>query len=80
MSIAENAFSRQTPEAYKDGVYKMAGSNRPNPRLVSETVFKGPDGLPSYLNRTAMFAFFGKLDHFNTVILHYRSSVVRIDN
>lgn len=56
----ESTFVRKTPVAYSDGVYKLAGPNRPNARLVSELLFKGQDGLASYLNRTAMMAFFGK--------------------
>lgn len=39
----------------------MGGLNRPNPRKLSELFMKGPDGLGSIMNRTALFAFFGKL-------------------
>ncbi|XP_014669045.1 PREDICTED: dual oxidase 1-like [Priapulus caudatus] len=61
VSLMDSAFSRKTPVAYADGVYKMAGVDRPNPRLLSDAIFKGRDGLPSSLNRTAMFAFFGQV-------------------
>jgi hypothetical protein len=37
----------------------MGGLNRPNPRKLSELFMKGPDGLGSVMNRTALFAFFG---------------------
>ncbi|XP_065579570.1 dual oxidase-like isoform X2 [Artemia franciscana] len=52
---------RKTPAAYSDGVYMLAGTNRPSPRMISEALMKGADGLPSSANRTALFAFFGQL-------------------
>ena len=39
----------------------MGGLNRPNPRKLSELFMKGPDGLGSVMNRTALFAFFGTI-------------------
>ncbi|XP_014664280.1 PREDICTED: dual oxidase-like [Priapulus caudatus] len=56
-----STFVRKTPVSFADGVYKLAGENRPNARAVSELLFKGEDGLPSQLNRTTMLAFFGQV-------------------
>jgi len=53
-------LTRRTPPAYADGVYMLAGQNRPSPRNLSQAFMKGKDGLPSAKNRTAMLAFFGK--------------------
>jgi len=46
--------------AYSDMTYQMAGLDRPNPRVVSNNIFKGRSGQPSDRNHTALFAFFGK--------------------
>lgn len=54
-------MTRKTPAAYWDGVYMMAGEDRPSARNLSTTFMKGKDGLPSLSNRTALLAFFGKL-------------------
>lgn len=54
-------MTRKTPPAYSDGVYMLAGKDRPSPRKLSQIFMKGEDGLSSAKNRTAMFAFFGKL-------------------
>lgn len=51
---------RKAEPQFADGVYKMVMENRPNPREVSKIVMAGDDGLPSYLNRTALLAFFGR--------------------
>ena len=57
----DNHLTRRTPPSYEDGVYMMAGPNRPNPRELSQRILKGKDGMPSVHNRTVLLAFFGKL-------------------
>ena len=57
--FADSHLTRKVPASYSDGVYMMGGLNRPNPRKLSELFMKGPDGLGSVMNRTALFAFFG---------------------
>ncbi|CAG9818789.1 unnamed protein product [Phaedon cochleariae] len=52
---------RRSPSAYSDGVYMLAGQNRPSPRKLSRLFMKGLDGLSSMKNRTALLAFFGQL-------------------
>jgi len=53
-----------TLPVYGDLTYQLSSSDRrPNPRIVSNTVLRGPSGLQSYRNRTALFVFFGKLTH-----------------
>lgn len=49
------------PAAYSDGVYMLAGDDRPSPRKLSDLFMNGDDGLPSVHNRTALFAFFGNI-------------------
>lgn len=60
MSYLASQLTRKAPSSYADGVYMMAGSDRPSPRNLSQVVMKGEDGLPSRRNLTALFAFFGK--------------------
>ncbi|XP_014272610.1 dual oxidase [Halyomorpha halys] len=57
----ESQMTRKTPAAYWDGVYMMAGEDRPSARNLSTTFMKGRDGLPSLSNRTALLAFFGQV-------------------
>ena len=57
----ESRLIRKTPPSYGDGVYMMAGSNRPSPRKVSQFLMKGDDGIGSLRNRTALLAFFGQV-------------------
>lgn len=52
---------RKAPSAYSDGVYGMAGPNRPSPRKLSRLFMRGQDGLSSKENRTALLAFFGQV-------------------
>ncbi|KAK5639843.1 hypothetical protein RI129_010654 [Pyrocoelia pectoralis] len=52
---------RKAPAAYSDGVYMLAGQNRPSPRRLSQLFMKGSDGLGSMYNRTAMLAYFGQV-------------------
>lgn len=57
----DSRLIRKAPAAYNDGVYMMAGQDRPSPRKLSDLFMQGEDGLPSVNNKTALFAFFGKL-------------------
>ncbi|XP_038077765.1 dual oxidase 2-like isoform X2 [Patiria miniata] len=57
---AELPLTRRLPVAYADGVYRMAGQDRPNPMKISDATMKGQTGRPSYLNRTAFMTFFGQ--------------------
>lgn len=57
----DSHLTRRTPPSYEDGVYMMAGSNRPNPRELSERILKGVDGMRSVLNRTVLLALFGQV-------------------
>lgn len=61
MFLSESHLSRKAPPAYSDGVYMLAGQNRPSPRKLSQLFMKGQDGLGSMYNRTAMLAFFGQV-------------------
>lgn len=58
--FTDTQLTRKTPPAYLDGVYMLAGQDRPSPRKLSQVFMKGADGLGSTQNRTAMLAFFGK--------------------
>ena len=58
--FSETRLTRKTPPSYADGVYMMAGQDRPSPRFLSEMFMKGTEGMGSTKNRTAMLAFFGK--------------------
>ncbi|XP_069683631.1 dual oxidase [Periplaneta americana] len=57
----DNHLTRKTPPSYADGVYMLAGQNRPSPRKLSQIFMKGDDGLSSSRNRTALLAFFGQV-------------------
>lgn len=57
----ESRLTRKTPASYADGVYMMAGQDRPSPRKLSQAIMKGSDGMGSARNRTAMLAFFGQV-------------------
>lgn len=37
----------------------LAGEDRPSPRILSQALMKGEDGLPSVRNLTVLFVFFG---------------------
>ncbi|XP_066998293.1 dual oxidase [Anabrus simplex] len=54
-------LTRKTPPSYADGVYMLAGQNRPSARKLSQLFIKGQDGLGSARNRTALLAFFGQV-------------------
>lgn len=51
---------RSLPASYSDGVYSLAGSNRPNPMEISEIFSKGDAGHPSYTDKSVLLVFFGK--------------------
>lgn len=53
-------LTRKTPASYADGVYMMAGADRPGARTLSKLFMRGQDGLPSLANRTSLLAFFGE--------------------
>ena len=53
-------MERKTPIAYPDGVYEIAGKNRPNVLLIANLSQNGLTGLGSD-TRTAFFIFFGKM-------------------
>ncbi|XP_022920959.2 dual oxidase [Onthophagus taurus] len=52
---------RKASSAYSDGVYMMAGQDRPSTRKLSRLFMRGADGLASLNNKTALLAFFGQL-------------------
>ncbi|XP_046466415.1 dual oxidase isoform X1 [Neodiprion pinetum] len=57
----DSRLIRKAPAAYSDGVYMMAGQDRPSSRKLSDLFMQGDDGIPSVKNKTALFAFFGQL-------------------
>jgi len=57
---SDTPLLRLLPHAYSDGVYSPSGADRPNPIEISQIVFNGSTGLPSYRNRTALLVFFGQ--------------------
>lgn len=59
--LTDTHLIRKAPSAYSDGVYGMAGPNRPSPRKLSRLFMRGQDGLSSKENRTALLAFFGQV-------------------
>lgn len=60
LKFLDSHLVRKVPAAYSDGVYTLAGANRPSPRRLSRLFMRGQDGLGSKFNRTALLAFFGK--------------------
>ena len=52
-------LERKTPVAYPDGVYEIAGQDRPNVLLIANITQNGLTGLGSR-ERTALFIFFGE--------------------
>lgn len=57
----DSQLTRKAPPSYADGVYQMAGMDRPSARRLSQALMKGADGLSSARNLTALFAFFGQV-------------------
>ena len=75
--ISSNLFAgddviHRAPPAYSDMTYKPSGSSRPNPREVSNEIFAGESGLPSYDNKTLMFVYFGKCLFLMTSLISTR--------
>ena len=62
--FTDSHMTRKSPPAYADGVYMLAGQDRPSPRKLSTMFMKGDDGMSSAKNRTALLAFFGKLHSY----------------
>ena len=52
-------LERKTPVAYPDGVYEIAGQDRPNVLLIANVTQNGLTGFGSR-ERTALFIFFGE--------------------
>lgn len=71
----ESHLTRKAPPSYSDGVYMMAGEDRPSPRELSQALMKGDDGVASSRNLTALFAFFGKFKKifFSYITLYTRN-------
>ncbi|XP_030832129.1 dual oxidase 1 isoform X2 [Strongylocentrotus purpuratus] len=57
---AELPLTRRLPVSYADGVYAMAGKDRPNPMSISKATMQGETGQRSHLRRTALMTFFGQ--------------------
>jgi dual oxidase len=51
---------RRWPAAYEDGSYEPAGSKRPNPLQLSESLLKGETGTQSDTGKNALLVFFGQ--------------------
>lgn len=51
---------RKSPTSYADGVYHMAGQNRPNPFEISKVAHRGIMGLGSERGRTALMTYYGQ--------------------
>lgn len=60
MFISDGQLLRKSSPVYADGVYHIAGQNRPNPFVLSETAHKGEAGLESKRKRNAFMVYFGK--------------------
>ena len=60
LCFADMPLERKTPVAYPDGVYEIAGKDRPNVLLIANVTQNGLTGFGSR-ERTALFIFFGEL-------------------
>ncbi|KAK7092277.1 hypothetical protein V1264_008051 [Littorina saxatilis] len=60
---AGRPLARNITSSYLDETYMPSGRGRPNPRQISNELFKDPSALsrPSIQNKTAFFAFFGQM-------------------
>ena len=63
-------LERKTPVAYPDGVYEIAGKDRPNVLLIANVTQNGLTGFGSR-ERTALFIFFGKSKRLHVLLNHY---------
>lgn len=68
--FTEESIIYKAPASYSDHTYIPAGASRPNARLISNRVLSGQSGLPSYVNHTALFAFFGIYNKFILLITY----------
>ena len=57
--LPDMPLERKTPVAYPDGVYEIAGKDRPNVLLIANITQNGLTGFGSR-ERTALFIFFGE--------------------
>uniref|UniRef100_A0A1B6CWK3 NAD(P)H oxidase (H2O2-forming) n=1 Tax=Clastoptera arizonana TaxID=38151 RepID=A0A1B6CWK3_9HEMI len=73
-------MTRKTPPAYADGVYMMAGQDRPSPRKLSTMFMKGADGMGSAKNRTALLAFFGQVVSSEVVMASESGCPIEVHN
>ena len=60
-------LERKTPVAYPDGVYEIAGQDRPNVLLISNITQNGLTGFAS-AERTGLFIFFGRLNASTNIL------------
>ena len=75
-------LARTVTPTYEDETYKPSGQNRPNPRKLSNALFRDPrleddkkdyvSPVPSRTRKTALFAYFGKI---SLLIFHYLNTV-----
>ncbi|HEX7026688.1 MAG TPA: peroxidase family protein, partial [Gammaproteobacteria bacterium] len=62
--MPESRLRRVLPAAYADGVYALAGPNRPNPRLISNRVMAQSQSFPNSRNASSFVWQWGQfLDH-----------------
>ncbi|XP_015123350.1 dual oxidase [Diachasma alloeum] len=60
LGAVDTPLLRSSPAAYGDGVYELAGQNRPNPLELSEQLLSGPIGSKSRTGKNALLVFFGQ--------------------
>lgn len=73
-TVSGSRLTRKTPASYTDGVYMMAGADRPGARTLSKLFMRGQDGLPSLANRTSLLAFFGEYNR----CLNSQNNIVKV--
>ena len=71
---ADMPLERKTPVAYPDGVYEIAGQDRPNVLLIANVTQNGLTGFGSS-ERTGLFIFFGELGELVVVTLFKKKGV-----
>lgn len=59
LGAADTPLLRRVPAVYEDGVFKPAGSARPQPLELSDKLLQGPIGSKSRTGRNALLVFFG---------------------
>ncbi|CAD6227223.1 GSCOCT00006031001.3-RA-CDS [Cotesia congregata] len=60
LGAIDTPLLRRWPAAYEDGVYKLSGSKRPQPLVLSESLLKGDIGTKSRTGKNALMVFFGQ--------------------